>query len=808
MKKAQSQQRPGHITRRRHLNLKPVAAACATTVALIAAPAYAQQAAAPAAAASANTLDTVVVTGTREGGRKARDSATPIDVIQVEQLLATGQSNLLDALKSVLPSLNTPAVGYDVGALARTFQLRGLSPAHTLVLVNGKRRHLSASIYADADPAQGANAVDLDLIPLSAIDHVEVLKDGAAAQYGSDAIAGVVNIILRRSDGGGSVSALGGRYIDGGGATLQLDGSQGFKLGSDGRLQLAAGLRTHGFSNRSGDTGDVQAARVQGDPRSQLATASLNLDKPLAPELSAYGFGTVASRRARAYENPRQPSWFSPAVAALYPDGFSPQETVDEQDLSLTGGLKGRAGDAWYWDLSATYGRDNVRLRNTHTVNPELLDDTGLAQTDFSVGGFTGSELTANLDLRRPLTVAALARPLNLALGLEARRETFQIHPGEANSYYLGGSQAFPGFRPSDAADVSRSSAAAYVDLAASLTQAWELGLAARAERYDGVGSKLAGKLSSRYVISPQWALRGAVSNGFHAPTLAQQYYSATTVTTGFAQIQLPLGTAGARLLGAPDLKPETSRNISFGVVAEPVKGLHASVDAYRIDINNRIIQSAALTGPLAAAAISANGSSIPADVASDGVTAAFFTNGVDTRTRGIDISLDWRTDWDSLGLVKWTLASGYNRTSIRRIHDAPAVLQAAGLTLVDAVQRSNLTTATPRTKHSLAATWWRGDWEVTLRESFYGASSQVQGYGAGPFYVIRTRSAYLTDLDVGFHFNDKLKLSVGANNLFNVYPNEIPAEVYRNLNYDRYSHVSPYGINGGYYHVRLSSTF
>ncbi|WP_201768097.1 TonB-dependent receptor plug domain-containing protein [Asticcacaulis benevestitus] len=749
---------------------------------------------------------TVIVTGTRETGRKARDSATPIDVITAADLRATGQTNLLDALKNVLPSLNGPAVGYDVGALARTFQLRGLSPAHTLVLVNGKRRHLSAGLYADSDPAQGANAVDLDLIPLAAIDHIEVLRDGAAAQYGSDAIAGVINIILKSSGKGGSLSVLGGSYYKGDGASGQIDVEAGVKLGQDGTLNVSAGYRHHDFSNRSGETGDVQTAKVQGDPQSDVATLGFNLVKPLNDAATVYSFGTAAHRKATAWENPRQPGWVSDATDLLYPNGFTPQEKVDEADYSLTAGVRGQTGNAWNWDLSATYGRDEENLRNVKTVNPDLLADTGNAQSDFYVGAFISSELTTNLDIKRAFNVG-LAAPLNVAVGVEARHETYEIKAGEPNSYYGGGPSAFPGFRPSDAVKAERDGLASYVDLSTLVTPKWELGLAVRAEHYDGVGDTQTGKLSTRYNLSPTFALRGTLSSGFHAPTLAQQYYSATTVTTGYASIQLPLGSPGAAILGAPDLKPENSRSISAGFVAEPVRGLHVSLDAYTIAVDDRIIESAYLYDPLALAAIEANGSVVPSELDPANVAAVFFTNGVDTRTDGVDITADWRQQLGELGAIKWTFAGSYNKTTIRAIHDAPAVLEAAGLGLVDAVQRSNLTTATPQIKASLAGVWTSRAWAVTLRNTYYSKTTQAQGY-AEPYYKIATKAAVITDLDLGYRFNDGLRLNIGASNLFNVYPTKIAPEIYQNLNYDKYSHVSPYGINGGTYYARLTASF
>lgn len=756
-------------------------------------------------------LDTIIVTGTRQEGKKARDSATPIDIVQADDLAATGQTNLLDALKNITPSLNSPAVGYDVGALARTFQLRGLSPSHTLVLVDGKRRHLSASLYADEDPAQGSNAVDLDMIPLNAIDHVEILKDGAAAQYGSDAIAGVVNVILKKSDHGSNVSLLGGGYYDGGGATGQVDADSGFGFGRDGYIHLSASYRHHDFSNRSGDSGGPESAKVQGDPQVDLGTFSYSLETALTDDITAYSFATVGRRNATANENPREPGVTGvAAVDSLYPNGFSPQESVEETDFDVTAGLKGHVFDQWAWDLSTAYGRDDVGLRNNRSVNPDLLNDSGIAQRNFSVGSFTSSELTSNLDIRRAFDIAGLAGPLTVAVGVQDRYEQYKIGAGEPNSYYGGGSAAFPGFRLSDRADADRNSVGAYADLSAQVTPEWQLGLAGRVEHYDGVGDDETGKLSTRYDFTPGLGVRGTVSTGYHAPTLAQEYYSATTVSTGYASIQLPVGSPGSRVLGAPALKPETSLNGSVGLVAEPLKDLHASVDLYQIDVDNRIINSGYVYGDLAAAAIAANGSSIPAGLDPANVAAQFFTNGVDTRTRGIDVSVDYRTDLRDLGLgdlgaIKWVLGAAYNKTEITKIHDAPAALKAAGVSLVDPIQASNLTSATPHTKISLAGTYFLEAWEVTLRETVYGHTLQAQNYGPSQYYDYQTKTAYITDLDVVYTLNDRIRLGVGASNLFNTYPSKVPAAVYQNINYDQYSHVSPYGINGGYYYGRVS---
>ena len=741
----------------------------------------------------------IIVTGTRTEGRRVRESATPIELVSADALTRSGQTNLLDALKDTLPGLNSPAVGYDVGALARTFQLRGLSPSHTLVLVNGKRRHLSSSIYADSDPAQGANAVDLDLIPVNAIARIEVLRDGAAAQYGSDAIAGVVNIILKDGAQGGHASVQGGQYYKGDGQEISTNIDHGFAVGA-GRLHVSAGYRYHNFSNRSGETGGVQPAKVQGDPRSILGTASYDYVQPISgSDISVYSFGTYAHRRARANENPRQPGDVSSAVDAIYPNGFTPQETVDENDYSLTLGAKGRLS-GWDWDLSSTYGRDVVHLGNINSINGDLLADTGSTQSAFNVGGFASGEWTNNLDLRRALDVG-LASPLTLALGVEDRYETYTIRAGEASSYYLGGSAAFPGFRPTDASSHHRNSVAGYIDATVRPISAWEVSGAARLEHYDSVGTRVNGKLATRYEVSPSFALRASGTTGFHAPTLAQQYYSATTVTTGYASIQLPLGSAGANLLGAGSLKPETSRSISAGFVAEPIPGLHLAADGYFIWVNNRIIESAYLYGDLAQAAVVANGTVPPAGLSSDNVSAVFFTNGVNTRTQGVDVTADWKTRLGAAGQISWTAAFGYVENKIRSVQAPSAALAAAGLSLVDAVQTTNLTTATPKIKASLAANWERGAWSVNLRNTYYSNSRQAQGYST-PYFIIDTGNRIITDLAVSYKATPRIGITAGANNLFDITPRLVPAAL--RANYDQYSHVTPFGINGGSWYVRL----
>jgi len=750
-------------------------------------------------------LDSVVVTGSRAANRLQQDSATLIQVITAKDLVATGQGSLLNALKTLVPSLTTPAVGYDGGALSRTFQLRGLGPSETLVLINGKRRHLSATLYADEDPSQGANAVDLDLIPLALIDHVEVLYGSAAAQYGSDAIAGVINIILKRASSGSTVTATGGGYGSGGGATGQLDVEQGLPFGDDGFLTLSAGFRHHGYSDQSSASGGPEEAKVQGDPQTNLGSFGYNLERSLTGNVTLYSFGTVADRTVRAYEDYRSPSYISenlPALASIYPDGFSPVERSHETDYSFTLGVKGKTDSNWDWDLSTTYGRDEISLSNLNTANYSLLTDYGYTPTSFYVGSYTSSELTTNLDFRKSFQLPLWGAPVDVAVGLEHRYETYTLGAGDPSSYYETGSIAFPGYQPTDASSSNRQSVAAYADISTRILPAWQVELATRVEDYQDLGATLDETLSTRYDFSDAFALRGSAGTGSHAPTLVQEHYSATNVTTGGASIQIPLGSPGATILGAPNLKNETSKQFSLGIAGKPVKNFDYSIDVYQIDVNNRIVDSGGIYGPLAAEAIAANGTTVPADAVAN-TYAQFFTNGANTRTRGIDAVLNYLTDYGRYGRVKWNLNGNYNRTTIRQIN-TPASLLANDVSVLDEIQTSNLTTATPRIVISGSGVYTLDSWQVTLRETYYGKSTQVQwSTDYSTVYPDNVNPAFITDLDVAYKINRNVTVAIGANNLFNKFPNQTNPNA--EPNFDLYPHLSPYGINGGYYYARVT---
>ncbi len=763
----------------------------------------------PRASPSADAVDpeaTIIVTGTREVGRKAIDSPTSIEVLGSDTLEKTGQSNLLDALKDVLPSISSTFVQ---GTPFRAFSLRSLAPGETLILIDGKRRHLSSQLFKNSSPYQGSDPVDMDLIPLASIDHIEYLRDGAAAQYGTDAIAGVINIILKHSNDGGSASALGGATGTGDGVTAQVGGDMGFKLGEDGFIDVSADYRHHDFTNRSGldpRTNSLIRERASGDPLTDVTDFGYNAEKPLGSDIAFYSFGTFGHRYAETNQAYRLPN----IAPSTFPSGFTPYRADYEYDFDVAGGLKGKGPGGWDWDLSTDYGRDLFHSDTRNTFNPTLYANGGPAQTKFYNGTFISSSLTTNLDLRKDWMTGLWSAPISIAIGGGDRHETFDLKPGELDSYLYGGGQGSAGFSLQSASSSSRNVIGGYLDISTHFTPEWQADIAGRYESYDDVGSGETGKISTRYDFSPLLGIRGAIDNGYHAPTLAQEHYASTSMSPTSGSAQLPVESASAKMLGVPSLRPENSVDYSVGIVSQPIDRLHVTVDAYQIDLGNRIIDTGSLFGPLAQAALATQGVAIPFGVPAANFSANFFVNGVNTQTRGIDLDADYRSDLGSIGTVKWNLAGNYNTTKITEYKDAPGVLKGAGVSLFNPTSISYLTTAVPKTKVSLAATYVKGDWEVTLRETHYGdASEMIDPVGNGKnFYKQTAAPAFITDLDASYFVTDLVRVTIGANNLFNKYPAQVPTITTGSTNYQIYPAFSPYGFNGGYYYSKVTINY
>ncbi len=800
--------------------------------------------------------DDIIVTGTRASGITAAESAAPIKVLDADIMSHVGQPNLNQVLAQLVPSFTAQAFGGDTANLTLSARLRGLSPNHTLVLINGKRRHGTANLAVLGGPYQGAATADLDLISPSSIKRIEVLEDGAAAQYGSDAIAGVINIILKDDDAGGDGYATAGENYQTGGRTFAGTLHLGTKIGEDGFFNITAFHRYHDFTQVGGIdrrvtdingnllTGTTSPSltplqqrlyanipnfpyvnRINGDAQSRLTNLQYNTVYDFG-DAEVYSFGTYSKRIASAYENLRVPTRVSRTVDGVttYFDsegdspvnGFSPREKIREDDMAFTGGVRGLVS-GFHYDLSTTFGQDKNLIYTVDSANASLYADTGFTPTSFYNGFFKSTEFTANADFTREIE-AGMAAPLNLAFGGEYRKNVYEIGSGDPGSIYKEGGQSYPGFRPSDAGVNGRNSQAAYVDVAMMPVAGLKLDIAGRYEHYSDFGSKFIYKGTTRYDFSDAFALRGTFSTGFRAPTLAESFYSATNVSPTSAFVQLPANSAAAKLLGFANLKPEKSTNYSIGTVIRPAERLTITLDAYQVKIRDRILGTGSIYGsggannfPIVTDAIRANGNVLDPTVNQTGIN--IFTNGADTRTRGVDLVVSYVTDFADYGKVNWTLSGNYNETKALNLNAAPTTL--GNIPLFDLEAQSYLETASPKTKVIGSIFYALDKFGATLRGTLYGKTTAYLSPDGGSYYKQTIGTAFIGDVELNYDLTRDLKLSVGANNVFNKRPPNVglvPGSTNSTVNdgnvLDAPLTFSPYGINGGYYYARFNITF
>ncbi|MBT9473819.1 MAG: TonB-dependent receptor [Phenylobacterium sp.] len=799
--------------------------------------------------AAAAELDVLIVTGTRTTGLRAIDSPAPIQVLDETALQRVAQSDLIQAIAQNIPSFNAQAFGGDAANLTLSAKLRGLSPNHALVLINGKRRHGTSNLAVLGGPFQGGATADLNFIPLGAVSHIEVLQDGAAAQYGTDAIAGVINIILKDAPDGGSIVLSGGKYMDGGGLTGDVTANLGITPIDGAYLNLTLESRWHDHTFR----GDVDPRvlntpfntastsrlsrypqianaadypymnQIAGDAEYRLNIFSFNAGYEISDNLEVYSFGTYGVKYGAAFENYRVPNLVVGKDGTVpRPFGFSPKMALEETDYAMSAGIKGVIADTWNWDLSTTYGRDEIGINVLNSFNRSLYIDTSTATTpgyspsDFHAGDFMASQWTTTLDVSREYDVG-MAQPLNMAFGAEYRREEYEIKPGDPASRYKEGSQSYPGFALTDAGAHSRENWAIYANGALSPIEALKLDAAIRYEHFSDFGETTVVKGTARYDFNDAFAVRGTASTGFRAPTLAESFYSATNVSPTAAFVQLPPNSAAARLVGIDGLDPEKSTNFSGGFVAHPGGGVTITFDAYQITVEDRIVGSGSLFGSggalnLAAVrdAILANGNVLDPTVTQTGIT--IFTNGLDTRTRGAEMVLTASSDFADYGAVQWSLTANYNATKVTKIAAPPA--QLAGASLFSPTTIANLEDASPKYRFVAGALWTWDKLSVNLRQALYGPSSGLTSRTGAVYYKTKIDATFITDLEVSYKVTDQIKLAVGANNLFNTYPDRVNQQLRdeyfqtnNSAHVTQYPTFSPFGINGGYYYSKLSFT-
>ena len=791
-------------------------------------------------APSNSDVEAVIVTGTRTTGLKAIDSAAPIQVLDAGTLLRVGQPDLISALQQNVPSLSAQSFATDAAQLSPSFKLRGLSPNSTLVLINGKRRHGTANLAVIAGPYQGGAAPDINFIPTNWIDHVEVLTDGAAAQYGTDAVAGVVNIITKKANHGGNIIVSAGEYGEGDGRTADVTANIGLApLGDRSFLNLTYESKFHGHSNRGAqdprtynhgtfttNLSGVNAAilnnpdyplvnRVSGDALFHLNVGTFDAGYDFGNGLEFYSFGSYGHKNGQALENYRLPS----IANGLFPVGFSPQIVLVEDDYALTAGFRGKVF-GWNADISTTYGRDEEKLYTSHTANATAFSTLGLRQTKFYDGKLIADQWTSNLDLTKDFAVG-MASPLTVAVGIEGRTDGYTIKPGELYSYSLGGAQSYPGFSTIVAGDHDRSNVGVYADFAISPVAKLKLDGAVRFEHYSDFGDTTIGKITGRYDFTPGFAVRGTASTGFRAPTLAESFYSSVNVSPSSASGQFPPNSAGVASLGFSPLKPETSTNFSGGVVWHPMPRLTATLDAYYIKIDDRIVGSGTILGTsngvVVSAAVNAalanSGYTFPAGVTTTGIN--LFSNGLDTETTGAEFVVTYNTSFDNWGRVDWSLSGSYNNTAVTSIAASPVPIRPQVLFDKNAI--SFLEDAPEKFKIIGGALWNVGPFTVNLRETLHGPAHL---FALGPdnvtFFENKISTTLITDLELSYNLGHGLRLTAGANNLFDQTPervNDAYLAAFEALNRQGGTvqfptSFSPYGYNGGYYYGKISFTF
>ncbi len=831
---------------------------------------------------NSSSLSEVVVIGSRsQTARTNIQSAVPVDVISTKDLKGFSQIDVSQILNYVAPSFNSNRQTVTDGTdHIDPASLRGLGPDQVLVLVNGKRRHTTALVNINGSVGRGAVGTDMNVIPVAAIERIEVLRDGAAAQYGSDAIAGVINIVLKKNADGLSASLTGGQNmttmnyvipnINGGtinksqsitdGGVVQFDFSKGFRLGSQGRLSVSGQYNAHGRTNRSGDDNipttylgsnggfpatpagqDATAFRkdliaqdqiieqqrgynrhnmIVGNSNATNIGLFLNGGITTNSKSELYFAGGITYRTGTGYGNYRVPVARNqqPTKAdgsLFYPDGFLPgiQSAVGDQSLIL--GYRTQLG-AWNMDLSNTFGQNTFGFTITNSGNASLPASDN-QQTTFDAGKLAFRQNTVNLDLSRRF--AKGTQSLNVAYGGEFRYENFQIMAGESGSYSgdpsrrlavappvsntvvaAPGSQVFPGYQPSDAIDKSRTSQSVYLDLEGE-TGNLLLGAAGRFENYSDFGSTINGKLSARFQITPSIALRGSASTGFRAPSLHQRYFqnTSTQFVNGLPSNTLTVNNdnpIARTVIGVDALKPETSVNYTLGFTARGGRNFTLTVDAYQIDITNRIVYSGSFTrAQLGFGATDYLGVNL----------VRFFANAANTRTQGLDIVGSERVTVGS-GRLTLTAALNFNKTMVTAINSTPLIDAAKNnppdanpstwfrTALFDRNQVSIIEDYLPRSKWNLSASYSIGKFDITARAVRFGEvkykatldpqakksdgtyfNTQFSRDANGQSYIDQTfNPVWITDLNVSFRATKTINVTLGANNLFDVYPDQI----------------------------------
>ncbi len=733
-------------------------------------------------------LDDVLVVGSRFAPRTAIASPVPIDNIKADELSATGQVSFDKQLTYTVPAFNsTQQTISDATAHFDPFDLRGLGPSRTLVLINGKRKNPSSLVYINDTPGKGEVGVDMKSIPAAAIERIEVLRDGASAQYGSDAIAGVINVILKDNHEYSTGNIFYGLTSQGDGEFYGYNVNTGFKVGR-ARLNVTHSIHDQKETNRPGSPGqdflfgvnnawtaaNPSLGMIVGQPNMTTGDIFLNMSVGLNDNAEAYGFGGFTYRRGRSYALYRTPYWRPNDFGLHTPpggtyQGFHPTFDTDIFDNTITLGVRGERNKIKY-DVSYSRGGNEVDYTVTRSLNTTMGP---LSPTVFRVGGYGFNHNVLNFDLAR-----SFWSWLQLSAGSEMRAENFEARAGEEASYINGmhpagygpaGAQSFPGIQPKNEIDAVRYNIGAYVQADADVTDDFLLSAAVRREKYSDFGSTTAYKLAGRYKFwDDRLVLRASYSTGFRAPSLHQIYLSniQTLISAGTVSEQGTFNNESSvlRRLGVSQLKQEDAANFTTGFALKPLRGLTVSVDYYNIHVKNRIVYSSSIE--------TSDTSSVVYDIlrANQITSLKFFLNAVNTQTRGVDIvaNYSFRIDRHKIGL---NLAANFNENKIDGAIDNPDVLSRSKIDVFDRKEQGRILTARPNQKMILGISYGWERFQVNLNNTLFGEVTWQ--HASDPSKDQTFGSKLVTDLGINYTFKN-VGIGVNLNNLFDVYPDVI----------------------------------
>ena len=767
--------------------------------------------------ASTILLGAVEIVGTRSLKRSATETPVPIDIIPISKITnSVGQVDLNQILQYVAPSFNSNRQsGSDGADHIDPASLRGLGPDQTLVLVNGKRWHQSSLVNLFGSRGRGNTGTDLNTIPAAAIDRIEILRDGAAAQYGSDAIAGVINIILKSAVNQGSANVSASTFMTGYGRSLKSDDGKIMNNHTDGltidaNVNYGFALKNNGFINVTADYLDKAKTYrpnfktdTEGDPRKKAGDGSVknyslffNSAIPIKGNSSFYAFGGISHRDGSAYAYSRSAT-SERNVPSIYPNGFDPLIGSKINDKSFSFGIKTNIG-GWNTDFNATLGVNRFQYGVSNTLNASL---GAASKTSFNAGGFQLAQNIVGVHLSKSFK---LLQGANVALGTEFRQDQYKIFAGEIGSYKQypnptdapGGSQGFPGFQPADETNKQRTNWGAYADGELDINKSWMISTAARIERYSDFGWTANWKLASRLKFSDKFSLRGSVSTGFRAPSLPQINFSNTFTNVAAGVISevviAPNSGSLAKQVGIPALKQETSVNTSFGVTTKPIRNLTLTVDAYSVNIKDRVV----LTGYFD------QSDDVIGTILQDlNIGAAqFFTNAVDTKTKGLDIIATYGIKLGA-GRLNTTFAGNFNGLEISAVK---TVSQLKGKEDIYFSEREKyfLQASAPKHKLSFNFDYRINKFSTNLRFTNFAAIELIDYDPKVEHFKGRTT----TDISFSLAATDKLSFTLGGANIFDVYP-EFRADPGLTETGSRFEAIQM-GMGGAMYFVKVGLKF